>query len=258
MPAIRTLIVDDEPLARVRLTKLLAGFAFVDLIGESKNGREALLMIRKHQPDLVFLDVQMPDLNGFDVLSEEMGSRRPFVIFVTAFDQYALRAFDVQAVDYLLKPFDDERFEQALLNAKRHIEIHLKAGLHEQMVQLIDKNRVDDPGAHRMISLKDKGREKVIRPDAVHYIESDGNYVHIYLDKDRFFHRQTLQELESMLPVQYFLRIHRSTLINTLHVSKVRYEGEHLYSFTFPDGRKVMSSRGYKSAVVKWLDETKH
>ena len=131
MKKIRTIIVDDEPLARARIRKLLDKVDYVNVIGEGKNGREAQRLITDYAPDLAFLDIQMPDFDGFDVLSKSEREDLPFIIFVTAYDQYALRAFDVHAVDYLLKPFDDERFMTALDHARKQIQLKENTFLHQ-------------------------------------------------------------------------------------------------------------------------------
>jgi two-component system LytT family response regulator len=141
MRLIKTLVVDDEPFARARILKLLESFDFIKVIGECKNGKEAVSQIKNYKPDLVFLDIQMPDFTGFDVLSKSEKENLPFIIFVTAYDQYALKAFDVKAVDYLLKPYDNERFTQALEHARNQIVQKDESLLHKKMVGLLTEHQ---------------------------------------------------------------------------------------------------------------------
>ncbi|MEZ4983300.1 MAG: response regulator [Saprospiraceae bacterium] len=156
MRNIRTLVVDDEPLARARIVNLLNKAENISVLGECKNGREAMKSIATYKPDLVFLDIQMPDLNGFDVLNSGKLNDVPFIIFVTAFDQYALQAFDVKAVDYLLKPYDDERFFKALEHARTQIAMKDSALLHQKMVNLLEEQKVQNGEINDVIELKER------------------------------------------------------------------------------------------------------
>ncbi|MCB0563088.1 MAG: response regulator, partial [Phaeodactylibacter sp.] len=158
MKKIRTLVVDDEPLARARIVKLLEPIDYITLIGECKNGSEALHQMEEYRPDLVFLDIQMPDLNGFEVLSREELRPLPFIIFVTAYNQYALKAFDVHAVDYLLKPYDDERFMRAVEHARQQINLQQDALLHQKMVNLLEAHHQESSEALQHLEAKEKGR----------------------------------------------------------------------------------------------------
>lgn len=255
MKKIRTLVVDDEPLARARIVNLLRKQDDIALLGECKNGHEALEKIVNYKPDLVFLDIQMPDLNGFDVLSKMPADELPFIIFVTAYDQYALKAFDVHAVDYLLKPYDDDRFIKALNHAKEQIWQRQKAGLHQKMVQLISGYEKDHSELLTSLEIKDKGRTFYVNVLDLYYIESHGNYIKIYLKDKSYLVRQTLQSLEDQIDQSVFLRIHRSILINSNYLIKVKYEGNNQYLFLLKNESQLLSSRSYKAQILDFLGD---
>ena len=255
MKKIRTLVVDDEPLARRRICTLLQKRDDIQLLGECKNGKEALASIQQYKPDLVFMDVQMPDLNGFEVLQNKEFHYKPFIIFVTAFNQYALKAFDVKAVDYLLKPYDDERFEKALSHAKTQIELQSQADLHQKMVQLMDLHRQQSAEELRIIEIKERGRITRVSTEDIQWIEADGNYLRLHLEGKNHFIRKTLQSIENQLDSQFYLRIHRSLLVNTLYVQKVHYEGNNQYQFQMKNGDKLTSGRSFKEAIQVYLEQ---
>ncbi|MEO0470520.1 MAG: LytTR family DNA-binding domain-containing protein [Bacteroidota bacterium] len=249
MRKIRTLIIDDEPLARRRIAKLLEQIEYVALIGECKNGGEAVNQIRRYKPDLVFLDVQMPDLSGFEVLAKSEEGRMPFIIFVTAFNQYALKAFDVRAVDYLLKPFDDERFFQALEHARQQILLNDQQSLHQKMVQLIEEFQHQQSDDLTAIEIRKNGQSHWIKLQDVYWIESYGNYLKLHLEHRYYLYRETLASIEAQLPSGQFCRIHRSILINTHFLDKIHYQGNNQFSLTLSNGEQLMSSRGYRRHV---------
>lgn len=255
MRKIRTLVVDDEPLARARILKLLEQFDFINLIGECKNGREALHQIKTYKPDLVFLDIQMPDLNGFDVLEKEELKPLPFIIFVTAFDQYAIKAFDVHAVDYLLKPYDDERFIVALNHAKEQILLKDASVLHKKMLHILDTYENQNSDELTAIEIKERGRTKLIKVQDIYWIEAEGNYLKIHLETGKYLLRQTLQTIENQLDKSLFLRIHRSLIVNSLYIESVKYKGNNQYAFNLKNGEKIISSRSYKEEVLRYIEE---
>ncbi|MBK7872180.1 MAG: response regulator transcription factor [Saprospiraceae bacterium] len=255
MKKIRTIIVDDEPLARARIRKLLEQIEYVTIIGEGKNGRDARRLMSDYAPDLAFLDIQMPDFNGFEVLQNKDEEDLPFIIFVTAYDQYALRAFDVHAVDYLLKPFDDERFMQALEQARKQIHLNENALLHQKMVRLLDAHRHRQTEELTAFEIKEKGKTILVNINDVHWLEAEGNYLCLHLANQQYLIRQTLQEIEKQLNTQIFLRIHRSAIININYVNKIKYEGNNQYRFHLKNGDSVLSSRSYKSTVVDYIED---
>ena len=255
MRKIRTLVIDDEPLARARIIKLLEQFDEFQLLGECKNGKEALEKITDYKPDLIFLDIQMPDFNGFDLISKSNLETTPFVIFVTAYDQYAIKAFDVHAVDYLLKPFDDDRFIDALQHAKEQINSKRDQRLHQQMVELLEQHKEPGPNPLEFIEYKDKGRLQKIRIDDIQLFEAQGNYLKLYLENRSILIRQTLQTIESLLKEQQFFRIHRSMIVNLNYVLDVKYQGNNQYLFVLKNEMEVLSSRSFKSEIEQLLDK---
>lgn len=258
MRKIRTLVVDDEPLARARILKQLEQFEYITVIGECKNGREALTQIKTYKPDLVFLDIQMPDLTGFDVLENESIKPLPFIIFVTAYDHYAIKAFNVHAVDYLLKPYDDERFVQALEYAKEQILLKDASFLHKKMVRILDEYQYQQSDELTAIEVKEKAMTKLINVNDIYWIEAEGNYLKINLENRRHLIRQTMQNIESQLDKTMFIRVHRSILVNQLYIRNVKYKGNNQYVFNLKNEVKLMSSRSYKEDVVHYLEGKEH
>lgn len=255
MRNIRTLVVDDEPLARARIVNLLNKADHVSIIGECKNGREAMKAISTYKPDLVFLDIQMPDLNGFDVLNSGKLNEVPFIIFVTAFDQYALKAFDVKAVDYLLKPYDEDRFFKALEHARSQISMKDAAVLQQKMLNLIEEQKLQNGEVNDVVELKEKGRNILVRVEDLCYIEADGNYLRLQEIDSQHLLRETLQNFETRLDPGIFLRVHRSIIVNTNYIDRVSYKGNNQFQFSMKNGKKLLSSRGYREEIVKYLDE---
>ncbi len=243
---VRTLVVDDERLARERLLKLLRAEPEIELAGEAANGREAVKLIREAKPGLVFLDVQMPELDGFGVLAELTDAERPAVIFVTAFDKFALRAFDVHAIDYLLKPFDKERFQTALRRALDHLARKQPNEIHEQLSALLSEIRPAQ--ASDRIAVKGDGRVVFVKTSDVDWIEAADNYVSLHAGKESHLLRETMTALEARLPKQ-FLRISRSTMVNTERIKELQplFHGE--YAVILRDGTKLTLSRSHRDKL---------
>ncbi len=223
---IRTLIVDDEPLARDGLRMLLGNDGDVEIVGEAATGRDAVASVRRLRPDLVFLDVQMPEMNGFDVLAALPAGEVPAVIFVTAYDRYALRAFEVHALDYLLKPFDDERFADALGRAKRHLKLAHVSTLSERLLTLLESYRAPaeaEKGYLQRLSIKDAGRVVFLDVGELDWIEAADYYVQLHVGGKSYLHRESMQRLEEKLDPECFLRIHRSAIVNRARVKELRH-----------------------------------
>jgi len=250
MKKINTVVADDEPLARARILKLLEQFEEINIVGECKNGSEALRCISDYKPDLIFLDIQMPDFDGFEVLAKSHPESLPFIIFVTAFDQYALKAFDVHAVDYLLKPYDDERFTLALEHAKAQIKVKQDARLHQKIQKIFDEHNRPVSG---VIEVKDRLKSIQLNPLDIYYIESEGNYLKIHLKEKSYLHRQTLHSIVDILPD--FLRVHRSLLLNPNYISSVKYAGNNQYNFLMKNKERLLSSRSYKKNILQYLED---
>lgn len=255
MQKIRTLIVDDEPLARRRINSLLQKRSDVEIIGECKNGREAQERIKNFRPDLVFMDIQMPDVTGIEVVEKSDVVGSPFYIFVTAFDQYALRAFDVQAVDYLLKPYDEDRFTKALEHAKTRITEKSESTRHRQLQQIADNHRRPNASGPGVIEVSHRGRNFAIKTDEIHWIEADGNYLRLHVEDTKYLIRQTMQSMCAMLNSEIFLRIHRSLIVNALFMEDARYEGNNQYAFRMKSGKVLLSGRSFKESVKQFLEE---
>lgn len=255
MKHIRTLIVDDEPAARARLGRLLAQDAEIELIGECRNGLEAVESISKHKPDLVFLDVEMPQMNGFEVMARVGKSFAPFVVFVTAHDQYALKAFDVNAVDYLLKPYDDERFHASLSKAKRHIDMRVNSKLTGKLMDLVREHMHAKSEYTEQFVIKEKGREWKVPVDDIIYLRAEGNYLHLQLKERHHLYRMTMNAVETELDPERFLRIHRSYMVNKAHMRSHRYSGNNEFIFSMANGERIVSGRSYKEPIARALQE---
>ncbi len=250
------LIVDDEPLARALINKLLKSFAEFEVIGECSNGKEAVKAIRDRSPDLVFLDVQMPGMDGFSVLEEIKATALPALIFVTAYDQYAIKAFDFHAVDYLLKPFSFSRFKDALSRSKESILQKTASGdLGRQIASLLETHQNRPPHLQRLF-LKDNGKIVLLEPSKIDWIEADDKYVCLHTAKRSYLIRQTLTAFVAELDPQTFARIHRSYIVNLGRVSELHplFNGEYVLIMT--DGKKLSLSRNYKRRFFEQLGKT--
>jgi two-component system, LytTR family, response regulator len=245
---LRVLIVDDEPLARERLQKLLAAEPDITIVAQCANGREAVAAIEEHAPDLVFLDVQMPELDGFGVLSEIDPARMPVVVFVTAHDQFALKAFEVHAVDFLLKPFDKERFQTALKRAKERIAQKRPGELDQRLAALIAELKPDTKAPER-IAIKSSGRVLFVKTNEIDWIEAADNYVNLHVGNESHLHRETLTALAERLPPQKFVRISRSTIVNVDRIKELQplFHGE--YAVILRNGKTLTLSRTYREVV---------
>jgi two-component system LytT family response regulator len=242
----RTIIVDDEQLARERLRQLLANRPEIELVGECSDGREAVAAIKKESPDLIFLDVQMPELDGFAVLEATDVEPMPVIVFVTAHDKFALRAFEVQAVDYLLKPFDRERFESALRRALERVK-H-RSGPERSEAQAGTLTEMQPPAKPlERLAIKADGRIIVVKTADIAWIQSAHNYVEIHQDnKQAHLLRENIGAIEARLPADKFVRISRSVIINVDRVKELEplFYGE--YTVTLQNGQHLTLSRRYR------------
>src|SRR5688500_14070348 len=223
----RVIVADDEPLARERLRMLLGEEGWVEIVAECQDGQETIAAIQAHQPDLVFLDVQMPVATGFDVIEAVGPSRMPPVVFVTAYDRYALRAFDVRALDYLLKPFDRERFQQALGRARQQLQQHSQGELERRLMQLVSDLREPQQKADRLV-VKSGGRVFFVRTRDIDWIEAAGNYVKLHVGGEAHLLRETMTAIEAQLDSDLFFRIHRCHIVNIERVQELQpwFNGE--------------------------------
>jgi two-component system, LytTR family, response regulator len=253
-PKIRALIVDDEPLARRRIRKLLSRDGDVEVIGDCANGYEAINAITEHNPDLLFLDVQMPEIDGFAVLERIDPHKLPFVIFVTAYDRYALKAFEVSAVDYLLKPFDRKRFEKALQRVKTRSLAERGSELNQQTIALLRELRARSRHLDRLL-IKSAGRAFFLKTEEIDWIEAEGKYVRLHSGRESYLLREGIGSLETQLDPQKLVRIHRSTIVNIDRVKEFQPWFNHEYRVVLLDGTELMLSRSCRKKLAELLGQ---
>lgn len=246
---IRTIIVDDEPLARRNLRVLLERDPQIEILEECRNGREAVKAINTLSPDLIFLDIQMPEMDGFDVLERVGPAHIQAIIFVTAFDQYALKAFDVHALDYLLKPFDDERFARALERAKSQIAAREINQLSGRLLALLEERETERKGSTRdsayltRLMIKASSRMMLLKVDEIDFIEADGNYAKLHVGRKTHLLREKMNDLEGRLDPAKFVRIHRSIIVNLDRIKELHPHFNGDYVVVLEDGRQLKLSR---------------
>ena len=244
---IRALIVDDEPLARRRVADLLAAEADVEIVAQCANGEDAIATIEASRPDLLFLDVQMPEIDGFDVLDAIGIERAPMVIFVTAYDQFALRAFEAHALDYLLKPFDDKRFRVALERARTRIHQQRQGAQERRLMALLEETRGTRSYLQRLVVPSGHG-SALIRTEQIDWIEAERNYVRLHVAGRSYLLRENLSHLDPVLDPAAFCRIHRGTIVNINRIRAVEsVRGE--YEVVLHDGTRLTSGRTYRRAL---------
>lgn len=243
---IRALVIDDEPLARAMISEMLADDSEVEIVGECANGREAVEAIESLRPDLLFLDIQMPELGGFEVLESVAEDRAPYVIFVTAFDQFAVQAFEIHALDYLLKPFDRERFDAAWQRAKAVINHDRFQERDQQILALLEELKGGTHYIERLV-VKVGGRVFFLNVDEIQCIQAEGNYVRVHSGAKSYLLRGTIGSLESQLDPRKFLRIHRSTIVKLDKIKELQpwFHGE--YHVILETGQKLTLSRNYRA-----------
>ncbi len=255
--SLRVLIVDDEPLARQRLLDLLEGREDIEVVGQASSGREAIEAIRTLQPDLVFLDVQMPGMTGLDVVREIGPEQMPVTIFVTAYDQYALKAFEVAAIDYLLKPFDDERFEQALERARRLLKLREVEALRERLLQLLQDERPSpqpNPSKYlERIAVEMRGQVRVIPVRQIDYITASGPYAELHVGDQVYVIREQMQTLEERLDPELFIRIHRSAIVRIDLIDVLLRGPGGRYAVRLKNGVRLKVSRSRREALERRL-----
>jgi len=257
--SLRVLLVDDEPLARAKLRRLLADEAGVEVVGEASSAEEARAAVRDGRPDLLFLDIQMPGEDGFDLVESLDGPRPPAVVFVTAYDEHALRAFEVHALDYLLKPFDRERLRIALERAREGIARDDGVSLDEQLRMMLREIRGEQAHLDRFV-IRSVGRIVFVDAKDVDWIEASGNYVRLHLGRENHLLRETMSSLEARLDPQRFARIHRSTIVNVERIKELHHIFHGDYSVLLRDGTRLTLSRGYREQferIVGGLDDAR-
>lgn len=242
------LIVDDEPLAREGLRMLLAGDPDVEAVHEAKDGREAVAALRERRPDLVFLDVQMPEMDGFSVVREVGPERMPAVVFVTAHDKYAIQAFEVNALDYLLKPVTRERFAQALARAKTRLQAQPAGEASRQILSLLETLAAPHRPLRRL-AVRAAGKTSFVDLEDVDWIEAAENYVKLHAGKASHLVLVAMNTLEKSLDPETFLRIHRSIIVNVGRIQELEPVAHGEYVVTLPHGVRVRSGRSYHETL---------
>ena len=251
---IRAVIIDDEYLARQRVLKLLEEYDEIKCIGEAKNGNLGIELIKEMEPDLVFLDIQMPDIDGFEMLQKLKNSKhKPYIVFTTAYDSYAIKAFDVHALDYLLKPFDEDRFSESMNKVIEYFKIKKSSDFGDKLMGLIkDFDRQDDHYIAKF-EIKERGFEIEVDIDDILYIEANGNYLNLVTKEKVQLYRATMSNIADSLNPTQFLRVHRSFILNKNFISKCTYLNNNEYEFKMKNGDSINSGRSYKEIIATYL-----
>ena len=260
----KVLIVDDESLARKRIKDMLSGKTKFEIVGECSNGKDAIEFIKSGKADVVFLDIHMQDMDGFEVLRGFDPAVLPKIIFVTAYDQYALKAFEVHAIDYLLKPFDDERFEEMLEHVAHQIEKDDIQNLGSQLTSLLSdvanvdrkavaKSRVTSNGFQKRLVIKSTGKISFVEVDEIEWIGAEGSYVSLNTNGKSQLMRGTLKKLVELLNPEAFLRIHRSTIVNVSSIQELKSHFHGEYVVILKNGKRLKLSRSYRDSAERLL-----
>lgn len=264
MKSITSIIADDETLSRDVIRAYLHAFPMVELIGECADGEETIAMTNAKHPDILFLDIQMPEINGLEI-ARLLQTPLPIILFVTAYDQYALPAFELNAMDYLLKPFDQERFDKAMQRALLQLELQQAADFQQRIQTLLEdyqylKQHYTESELRRTapasehIAIKDRHQILFLPIAAIDYIQADGDYVLIYSDQKKYLHYDTMKAMEQKLQSAHFLRIHRSVIVNTLKIKSLKQYFNSEYFITLQNGQILKSSRSYKENMQLFLN----
>jgi two-component system LytT family response regulator len=245
---IKVLIVDDEPIARKGIRNHLSKETDIEVIGECGNGVEAVSAIQDQNPDIVFLDIQMPELSGLGVIEAIGSDRMPVIVFISAYDVYTLKAFEVHALDYLLKPFETERFQRTLQRAREHLRTKQTSQLSQRLFRLLETLE-DKPRTLDRIVVKSSGRVYFIDVDEIDWIEAADNYVRLYVGPKGHLVHESLSSLEKKLDDSRFARVHRSRIVNTTKIKELHplFHGE--YVIVLQSGAKVTSGRSYREKL---------
>jgi two-component system LytT family response regulator len=271
---IRALIVDDESLAREALLVMLDDDPEIEVIAECRNGKEAVTVIREQSPDVVFLDIQMPEMDGFQVIEEVGAMRMPVTIFVTAYDKHALRAFEAHALDYLLKPFDHDRFDTTLQRAKTFVRQQKLGEISDNLLAVLQHMKLKtsespsetdniklDKATHKepidRVVIKSSGRIYFLKIEEIDWVEGAGDYLTLHSGSQTHLIRETMGNFHAKLDAQKFLRTHRSTIVNIERIKDIRPLSKGEYVITLTSGKSLKSSRGYRHALQRLLDEAR-
>jgi two-component system, LytTR family, response regulator len=254
---VRTVIADDERLARKKLRLLLDSEPEIKVVAECSDGRQTLSAIRTYRPELLLLDIQMPDLDGFQVLSEIPPAEMPVVIFTSAYDQYAIRAFEAHALDYLLKPFDQDRLHQALGRVRQELRKSQDREITHRILELLSQVKseaaVTSESDDRLI-IKAKGRVVFLNLDEIDWVEAAANYVRLNVGKESYLFRETITGISERLNPNHFIRIHRSAIVNARKIKELIPVNSGEYVVILKSGKELSCSRGYRSALQRMIE----
>jgi len=254
---VRTDIADDERLARKKLRLLLDSEPEVKVVAECTDGRQAVTAIRTHRPDLLLLDIQMPDLDGFQVLAGLSPAEMPVVIFTSAYDQYAIRAFQAHALDYLLKPFDQDRLHQALGRVRQELQKSQDREITHRILQLLSQVRSQNasaPESDDRLIIKAKGRVVFLNLEEIDWVEAAANYVRLNVGKESYLFRETITGISERLNPNHFIRIHRSAIVNARKIKELIPVNSGEYIVVLKSGKELSCSRGYRSALQRMIE----
>ncbi len=251
MKKIKVLIADDEPLARERIRDLLELEKDISIAGECCNGIEAVSKIQSMAPDLIFLDIQMPGLDGIGVLEVLDTDKQPFIIFVTAYDQYALQAFEVHALDYLLKPFDRGRFNKALDQARHHIKLNNNYNFNIRTGKLLNEMKNKNKYPDRF-TVKRNGKFRFVNTSDIKWIEAAGNYLLLHSNNKEHIIRETMDGIEKKLDPEQFFRSHRSTIVRIGYINEIRTIDNGEYEIVLKNGKYFSVSRKYRKNIKQF------
>lgn len=259
---LRALIVDDEPIARRTLERLCQASHDIEVVGQSRHGTEAVEAIRELKPDIVFLDIEMRDVGGFAVIEQVGAENMPLVVFVTAFDRYAVKAFEVNAVDYLLKPFDDSRFEAAMKRVRERLAGGITPPLQEMIresLRAVLSASLNQPGAGPLqrIAVDRDGRVVFVDVENIECIEARGNYILVHTDSESLLLRSTMQQAAAMLDRARFLRIHRSIIVNSTHIREMERTPGGEYTVTLRNKQKYTASGGFNRNLLEFVRKSR-
>jgi len=247
VPRIRTLVVDDERIARERVLALLKQQPDIEVVGEAADGAQAVAAIERLEPELVFLDIQIPVMDGFGVIRALSPHRVPIIVFTTAYDEYALQAFEVHALDYLLKPFDSRRFFTTLQRAREQLERRRAGDLGRRLLQMVQDFRPEGAVPPERLVVKSGGRIHFVRVDEIDWIDAAGNYVRLHAGSESYLLRETMASVESRLDASRFVRIHRCHIVNAERIREVQTGPEPVVVLTC--GVRLPLSRGYRERL---------
>ena len=251
---LRAVIVDDEKPAREKLSILLAGEADVRIVAECENGAAAVAALKQTKPDLLLLDISLPDMDGFAILQSLPAAELPVVIFTTAYDQYAIRAFEAHALDYLLKPFDHLRLQEALHRARLAVRTHGERVLTNRLLTILQESRAGSPD--RRFLVRSAGRVVFLAYDEVEWIEAAANYVRLHAGKTCHTLRGTIGNISAKLPAEQFVRIHRSTIVNVRTIKELQPCNSGEFIVVLQSGKELSCSRGYAVELRRLIENT--